>query len=89
MNNKKYLFYSTIVAALGGLLFGFDTAVISGTTGWLEKNFDLSSFCIEWRWMFGVEAIPALLFFILLFRNLCSPRWLIAKNRIDEAKLVF
>ena len=206
MNNKKYLLYSTLVASLGGLLFGFDTAVISGTTGWLEKSFDLSSFwlgftvasaligtvigaiiigkpadkygrknvlfviailflisalgsamawdwysflffrfigglavggasvaspmyiaeiapakyrgrlvaitqfnivlgmllaffsnyiitglnlgAIEWRWMFGVEALPAALFFLLLFRNPCSPRWLIAKNRIDEAKLV-
>ena len=44
MRNNKYLLYSTIVAALGGLLFGFDTAVISGTTGWLEKTFQLSSF---------------------------------------------
>ncbi len=34
---------STIVAALGGLLFGFDTAVISGTTGALERVFGLSA----------------------------------------------
>lgn len=44
MKNKKYVIYSTIVAALGGLLFGFDTAVISGTTAWLTKSFELSSF---------------------------------------------
>jgi len=44
MKNKKYVIYSTIVAALGGLLFGFDTAVISGTTDWLENIFELSSF---------------------------------------------
>jgi SP family arabinose:H+ symporter-like MFS transporter len=29
---NTYLIRSTIVGALGGLLFGFDTAVISGTT---------------------------------------------------------
>jgi len=40
----QHLIYSTIVAALGGLLFGFDTAVISGTTEWLQKVFQLSSF---------------------------------------------
>ena len=206
MKSKKYLFTSTIVAALGGLLFGFDTAVISGTTHWLEKTFNLSSFwlgftvasaligtiigsilvgkpadkygrknvlfvlaalyfisalgsafawdwysflffrfigglgvggasvvspmyiaeispakmrgrlvaitqfnivlgillaffsnylitgfnlgAVEWRWMFGVEAIPAIIFFLLLFLNPFSPRWLIANGRIDEAKNV-
>ncbi len=33
---------STIVAALGGLLFGFDTAVIAGTTAGLRASFDLN-----------------------------------------------
>jgi sugar porter (SP) family MFS transporter len=36
------LIRSTIVAALGGLLFGFDTAVIAGTTGALTKLFNLT-----------------------------------------------
>jgi len=36
------LLKSTVVAALGGLLFGFDTAVISGTTGTLRSAFELS-----------------------------------------------
>ncbi len=206
MNNKKFVIYSTIVAALGGLLFGFDTAVISGTTEWLKKTFELSSSglgftvasaligtiigalsigkpsdkfgrrnvliiiavlyfisaigsglawdwysflifrfigglavggasvvspmyiaeispakyrgrlvavtqfnivfgillaffsnyiitelnlgTVEWRWMFGVEAIPAAVFFMLLFKNPLSPRWLILKKRIDEAREV-
>lgn len=35
---------SAIVAALGGLIFGFDTTVISGTTTSLESQFNLSSF---------------------------------------------
>lgn len=206
MKQKRYVFFSAIVAALGGLLFGFDTAVISGTTNWLEKTFELSSFwlgftvasaligtiigsiivgkpadkygrknilfvlavlyfvsalgsalawdwysflffrfigglgvggasvvspmyiaeispakfrgrlvaitqfnivlgillaffsnyiiagldlgAVEWRWMFGVEAIPAIVFFFLLFFNPFSPRWLITVGRVEEAKLV-
>lgn len=38
-----YLVRSTIVGALGGLLFGFDTAVIAGTTHQLTSVFALST----------------------------------------------
>ncbi|MGL6227232.1 MAG: sugar porter family MFS transporter [Thermoguttaceae bacterium] len=40
----------------------------------------------EWRLMFGVEAIPALAFFLLLFLNPESPRWLLTKGRTEKAK---
>jgi len=36
------------VAALGGLLFGYDTAVISGTIGFLRTRFELSPFWEGW-----------------------------------------
>ncbi len=206
MGNKSYLFGSTLIAALGGLLFGFDTAVISGTTDWLEKVYHLDSWWlgftvataligtiigsivvgrpadrygrrtmlmviavlyfvsavgtalpwdwysfaffrflgglgvggasvvspmyiaeisptrlrgrlvaitqfnivfgillaffsnfviaslnlgeVEWRWMFGVEAIPAAAFFFLLFLTPQSPRWLLMRGRTDEARTV-
>src|SRR2546428_13850460 len=38
------LLLSAVVAALGSFLFGFDTAVISGTTESLQKVFQLSNF---------------------------------------------
>lgn len=41
-----------------------------------------------WRWMFGVEAVPAAAFFALLFLTPESPRWLVAKGRADEARAV-
>ena len=40
----------------------------------------------NWRWMFGVMAIPALVFFGLLFTVPESPRWLVKKLRNEEAK---
>jgi SP family xylose:H+ symportor-like MFS transporter len=203
---KLRLIGAVVVAALGGLLFGFDTAVISGTTDWLKKIFDLSDFALgftvasaligtiigsiavgrpsdrygrrivlfilavfyfisgigcalawnwasfmifrfigglavggasvvspmyiaeisparlrgrlvaitqfnivlgvllayfsnyiigslnlgasEWRWMFGVMAVPAVVFFVLLFFTPQSPRWLVARNRVEEARAV-
>jgi MFS transporter, SP family, arabinose:H+ symporter len=42
MSLNAYLVKSTIVAALGGLLFGFDTAVIAGTTSALSAAYHLS-----------------------------------------------
>lgn len=43
---KNIVLRSAIVAALGGLLFGFDTAVISGTTQALTEKFDLGTFAL-------------------------------------------
>src|SRR6202165_49707 len=42
MRLNSYLLKSTLVASLGGLLFGFDTAVIAGTTHALTETFHLS-----------------------------------------------
>ena len=38
-----------------------------------------------WRWMFGSEALPAVLLLVLLFFVPESPRWLTKQNRSDEA----
>jgi sugar porter (SP) family MFS transporter len=205
MKVNGYVIGSTLVAALGGLLFGFDTAVISGTTQELERVFGLTPFwlgftvataligtiigslCVgrpgdqfgrkkvlivlailytvsaigcavfrnwialmafrfigglgvggssvlspmyiaeispaplrgrlvavsqfnivtgillaffsnyliaryvqtdAWRWMFGVETLPALVFLILLFFIPESPRWLVKEGRKEEARRI-
>jgi sugar porter (SP) family MFS transporter len=38
-----------------------------------------------WRWMLGVETLPAILYFFVLYLVPRSPRWLIMKGRYDEA----
>lgn len=42
----------------------------------------------EWRWDLGVAAVPALIFFALLFGIPRSARWLVTKSRFDEAREV-
>jgi len=42
----------------------------------------------EWRWKFGVASIPAALLLVLLFVVPRSPRWLVEKGRIEEARSV-
>ena len=41
-----------------------------------------------WRWMVGVEAIPAAIYTIFALTIPKSPRWLLSKLRVDEAKEV-
>jgi sugar porter (SP) family MFS transporter len=43
-----YIWLVCIVAALGGLLFGYDTAVISGAIGFLQKRFELDPKWTGW-----------------------------------------
>ncbi len=54
----------------------------------LELFTCLVSVSDNWRWMFGVMAIPAAIFFVLLFLVPESPRWLVRKNHADEARKV-
>jgi len=45
---KNYVLLISSIAALGGLLFGFDTAVISGTTPFIKPYFSLDDFWLGW-----------------------------------------
>ncbi len=42
----------------------------------------------DWRWMVGVEAIPAILYTLFALTLPKSPRWLLTKFRKEEAKEV-
>jgi sugar porter (SP) family MFS transporter len=39
----------------------------------------------NWRWMYGMGAVPSFIFFVLLLRVPESPRWLVKKGRDEEA----
>ena len=42
----------------------------------------------DWRWMVGVEAFPAIIYTLFVFTVPKSPRWLLTKNRTQEAEKV-
>ena len=42
----------------------------------------------NWRWMLGVEALPAIFYFVALFAVPESPRWLVMNGRDEDAKRV-
>lgn len=42
-----------------------------------------------WRWMVGIEALPAFIYGLLILQVPKSPRWLLMKGRTEEATQVF
>ncbi len=42
----------------------------------------------EWRWKLGISALPAALFFLMLFGIPRSPRWLARKGRMEDARRI-
>ena len=63
------------------------TVVIGILLAYLS-NYLLADLENNWRWMFASGAIPAVLFFVCVFLVPESPRWLLSKGRVDEARLV-
>ncbi|WP_075352305.1 sugar porter family MFS transporter [Algoriphagus marinus] len=53
--------------------------------GW-AKTLKLGEY--QWRWMLGLETLPAVLYFLGLFFVPKSPRWLIMKGELDQARKV-
>lgn len=58
-----------------GIVMAYISNYLIGTAGLPE----------DWRWMLGVEGIPALIYSVMIFRIPESPRWLIAKFN-DQVK---
>ena len=74
------------VGFLGAYLINYQLLAYSESgsqlsMGWLNKIFVTE----VWRGMLGMETLPAVLFFIIIFFIPESPRWLIVKNREEKA----
>jgi len=64
-------------------------AIVVGILASFLVNWSLSSLgSSSWRWMFAVAAVPSFAFLVTLLLVPESPRWLLQKNRNDEALAV-
>jgi sugar porter (SP) family MFS transporter len=75
-------------AAIRGRLVTLNQmAIVSGIllsyfVNWMLSGLGPSS----WRWMFASAAVPSITFFIALFFIPESPRWLVARGRLAQAR---
>ena len=76
-------------APLRGRMVGlFQINVVVGILLAYLSNYIITLFHLgdlQWRWQLGVAAVPSLVFLIMLFRIPRSSRWLVTRNRTDEA----
>ena len=71
----------------GLLASTFQLAIVSGILLSLISNYLLLNIGENnWRWMLFSGALPAVAFFVMLFFIRKSPRWLVKKGRIEEAR---
>src|SRR5450432_945187 len=79
-------------ARLRGRLVGlFQINIVLGILLAYFSNFVIGRLALgahEWRWEFGVAALPALLFLAMLFGIPPSSRWLVTQKRVEEARAV-
>jgi MFS transporter, SP family, arabinose:H+ symporter len=80
-------------AAKRGRLVGFfQFNIVSGILLAYFSNYVIGQMgfgSMEWRWKLGVTALPALLFFLMLFGIPQSPRWLVRRGDVSGAREIF
>lgn len=75
----KLVSYNQLAIITGMMVVYFVNYFISfqGSDSWINV--------IGWRWMFGSEIVPAVLFFLLLYSIPETPRWLVMKGHDQKA----
>ncbi|MGH8174725.1 MAG: sugar porter family MFS transporter [Steroidobacter sp.] len=73
-------------ARRGGLVSLNQLMIVIGISASFFSNYFLLGVGEHnWRWMLGVQTLPAALYFVLLWLVPESPRWLLMKGRNDQA----
>lgn len=72
----------------GRMVVVFQINIVIGILVAYLSNYVIATFHLgaaEWRWEFGVAAVPSLIFLVMLFGIPRSSRWLVTTGRHDEA----
>lgn len=73
----------------GRLVSLYQFSIVFGVLIAFLSNYLLSSIGEHaWRWMVGIEALPAFIYGLLILQVPKSPRWLLMKGKIKEATSV-
>ncbi|NUQ65671.1 MAG: sugar porter family MFS transporter [Pirellulales bacterium] len=77
------------LVSLNQLAIVFGMLAVYFVNAWIASLGDSSwNVAYGWRWMFGSETLPAVVFFVLLFGVPESPRWLTKQGRPAEAEAI-
>jgi SP family arabinose:H+ symporter-like MFS transporter len=79
----------------GRLVAGYQLAIVTGIFVVFFANRQILA-CgdaqwaadLGWRWMFGLGVVPAALLALISLITAESPRWLVTKNRVEEARRI-
>lgn len=75
----------------GRLVAMYQFNIVFGILAAFLSNFMFANMGLgdtAWRWMIGIEALPALIYTVMVCTVPMSPRWLMMKGRFDEARAV-
>jgi len=62
--------------------------VIGISAAYFSNYFLLETGEQNWRWMLGVETVPAIIYFVALFTVPLSPRWLYMQGKKEQARII-
>ncbi|HEY4155474.1 MAG TPA: MFS transporter, partial [Puia sp.] len=73
----------------GRLVAMYQLAIVTGILLAYFSNYLLAGAgANNWRWMFASQTAPSLLFLLVLLRIPETPRWLIKKDRTEQARII-
>ncbi len=73
----------------GTLVSLYQWAITSGILFSYFINAAFAQAVYNWRWMLFAGVLPGLILFVGMYLMSDTPRWLVSKNREDEAKVIF